>query len=50
MAHPPGREMEKRDEERSTTERPVKADEHDWSGNDTAHAVPGCTWRPGSRN
>lgn len=50
MAHPPGREMEKRDEDRGVTERPVKDGQHDWSSNDTVHAVPNRTGRPGSRN
>jgi hypothetical protein len=45
------REWDKKDEykDRSVPERPVS--KHHWKREDTqVDAVPGCTWRPGSRN
>lgn len=45
------RGWEKKDEhnDRSVTEAPVTQDHLD-EGNTQVDAVPGCRWRPGSRN
>ena len=46
------RDWDKKDEsnDRAVTEAPVSSEHQKDFGDQTVDAVPGCWWRPGSRN